>query len=187
MKKINNYEAKNPVITFRLHDEIAKKKLFKDAEFKNISHNTIARDIVLNYLKGDLVPKQKSIDAELQQARLEKIKLENKLLKMKIDFGENFGQPISNSGSRIYNKQSKIELESSIVTTNGEMQKSPYNAERKRLECETCGSLFVYHDQSQFIKQLVEYKNHQLAKHNRSLNPLEKDVIDKLTFEGESS
>ena len=50
MKKINNYEAKNPVITFMLHDEYAKKKLFKEAELKNISHNTQARNIVLSFI-----------------------------------------------------------------------------------------------------------------------------------------
>lgn len=183
---MNNYEASNPLISFRT-TKIKKDVASRDGKSRNMSANEIVREVFDKWVTGDLVEKQTDIKLEYEKAKLEKIKLENKLLKMKIDFGENFGQPISNSGSRIYNKQSKIELESSIVTTTGEMQKSPYNAERKRLECETCGSLFVYHDQSQFIKQLVEYRNHQLAKHNRSLNPLEKDVIDKLTFEGESS
>jgi phosphorylcholine metabolism protein LicD len=184
MKKINNYEAKNPVITFRLHDEIAKKKLFKEAELKNISHNTKARDIVLSFLQGDLVPKQKSIDAELQQARLEKIKLENqklvlvvKQLQMKVDFGENFQKPISLSGTRL--------ISANVKQIQEDIQ-SPYDELNNRLQCVDCGRLYTWINQTGFIDQIAEFTNHLKIRHNRELNPLEKDVINNLTFTGSS-
>ena len=36
------------------------------------------------------------------------------------------------------------------------------------------------------VKQIKEYKNHILSRHNREFTALEKDVIDNLKYEGKS-
>jgi hypothetical protein len=169
-----NYHLRNPTISFRMDSNFQAKLTIKGKE-KNLSQHEIARWIIKSYLNGNLVEKKPDINIELQKARLEKIKLENKILKMKIDFGENFQKPISLSGTRL--------ISANVKQIQEDIQ-SPYDELNNRLFCVTCGQLYTWINQTGFIDQIAEFTNHLKIRHNRELNPLEKDVINNLTFTG---
>ena len=168
-----NYHLRNPTISFRLDSNFQAKLTIKGKE-KNLSQHEIARWIIKSYLNGNLVEKKPDINIELQQARLEKIKLENKLLKMKVDFGENFQKPMSLSGTRL--------ISANVKQIQEDIQ-SPYDELNKRLKCPDCTRPFEWLNQSGFIDQIKEFSNHLKISHNRELNALEKDVIDNLQYE----
>ncbi len=168
-----NYHLRNPTISFRLDSNFQAKLTIKGKE-KNLSQHEIARWIIKSYLNGNLVEKKPDINIELQKARLEKLKLENKLLKMKVDFGENFQKPISLSGTRL--------ISANVKQIQEDIQ-SPYDELNKRLKCPDCTRPFEWLNQSGFIDQIKEFSNHLKISHNRELNALEKDVIDNLQYE----
>ena len=172
--KMNNYEASNPLISFRT-TKIKKDVASRDGKPRNMSANEIVREVFDKWVSGDLVEKQTDIKLEYEKAKLEKIKLENKILKMKIDFGENFQKPISLSGSRL--------ISANVKQIQEDIQ-SPYDELNNRLFCVTCGQLYTWINQTGFIDQIAEFTNHLKIRHNRELNPLEKDVINNLTFTG---
>ena len=176
---MNNYEASNPLISFRT-TKIKKDVANRDGKPRNMSANEIVREIFDKWVTGELVEKQTDLKVEIEKARLEKLQLENKLLKIKIDFGENFQRPISNSGNRILTSNVK-----QIQDIQNESQ-SPFDELNNRLFCVNCGQLFDWINHNGFIDQLKEFTNHLLIKHNRNLNPLEKNVIDNLEYQGAS-
>ena len=145
-----------------------------------MSANEIVREVFDKWVTGDLVEKQTDLKVEIEKARLEKLQLENKLLKIKIDFGENFQRPLSISGNRMITSNVK-----QIQDIQNESQ-SPFDELNNRLFCVNCGQLFDWINHNGFIDQIKEFTNHLLIKHNRNLNPLEKNVIDNLEYQGAS-
>ena len=170
---MNNYEASNPLISFRT-TKIKKDVASRDGKPRNMSANEIVREVFDKWVSGDLVEKQTDIKLEYEKAKLEKIKLENKLLQMKVDFGENFQKPISLSGTRL--------ISANVKQIQEDIQ-SPYDELNKRLKCPDCTRPFEWLNQSGFIDQIKEFSNHLKISHNRELNALEKDVIDNLQYE----
>ena len=180
---MKNYEDKNPVISTRIKEPYASKlnQLKKEktaAEF--------ARDVLYRFLDGDLVPVKKNMQAEMDRARLRKYELDNRLTEIKIEWFEKFGTPLNPSSTRIISRGLKHkQLEQANVITKQDMQQtvSPYDELNKRLKCPDCPQKFEWLNQSGFIDQIREFSNHLKISHNRELNALEKDVIDKLQYE----
>jgi hypothetical protein len=176
-----NYNDKFPVISLRV-DLVVKKKLASESGNKKITLNELCRSILEDYANKKLVSPKKSLDLEIAQARLEKLKVETKYLQLKNDYFENFKKPLSDSGTRILSRAVKHQK---LVSPEDQHQ-SPYDESNKRFQCVDCGVLFAYGTMDGFLSQMLEYKNHILAKHNRELNPIEKDVFNKIQFQGVS-
>tara|TARA_Y100001963_G_scaffold32706_1_gene45450 strand:- start:93 stop:629 length:537 start_codon:yes stop_codon:yes gene_type:complete len=175
----DNYNKRNPPISFRLTDYY-KSKLEKEAEKRKMeSLSELCKDIIDKFLTGQLVEAAQNKDAKMQDLKMEKLSEEIRYLKIKNDFAENFDKPISNSGTRMIKP---------AITTNNEIINgvSPYDADHKRLQCTDCGILVSWNDFSSYLVQIKEYKQHILSRHNRELTAIEKDVIDNLKYEGKS-
>ena len=174
----DNYNKRNPPISFRLTDYY-KSKLEKEAEKRKMeSLSELCKDIIDKFLTGQLVEAAQNKDAKMQDLRMEKLKEEIRYLKIKNDFAETFDQPLSNSASRMLKP---------AITNNQELSyQSPYDASSKRLQCTDCGVLITWNSFDSYIAQIPEYKKHILNKHNRELSAIEKDVLDNLKYEGKS-
>jgi len=174
----DNYNKRNPPISFRLTDYY-KSKLEKEANKRKMdSLSELCKDIIDKFLTGQLVEAAQNKDAKMQDLRMEKLTEEIRYLKIKNDFAENFDKPISNSATRMLKP---------AITTNQELSfQSPYDATTKRLQCVDCGVLITWDNFESYLTQIPEYKKHILNKHNRELSAIEKDVIDNLKYEGKS-
>ena len=73
------------------------------------------------------------------------------------------------------------------IPENNENIRSPYDESNKRLQCIECGCLFGWKNQDEYFEKAGELKIHLMLKHNRQFNVLEKEVIDNLTYEGDST
>ena len=177
---MSNYNERNPTLSFRV-DRKEKNKLDREAEKKKTTVNDLAKDVLTKFLKGELIPAKDDQQKELTQLRIEKIKAEIEYLKIKNNFAINFNQPISRSASVHIKPEIIVETPNSVETI-----RSPYDESNKRLQCTDCGCLFTWNSRDNFIDQMGEFHRHLLSKHNRELNPIEKDVIMKLTYEGDS-
>jgi predicted transcriptional regulator len=182
---MNNYNSRFPTISFRI-DNMIKKKLEREAEKKEITSTALAQEIIRNFFIDSSAKNKQDLDQELQKARLEKIKVETKYLQLKNDYFENFKVPLSDSGTRILARRVKHSTLLTDVKQIQEQPESPYDELNNRLFCTTCGQLYTWINQTGFIDQIAEFTNHQKIAHNRELNALEKDVINELTFTGES-
>jgi len=170
------YNERFPVISLRV-DLVVKKKLASESGNKKITLNELCRSILEDYANKKLVSPKKSLDLEIAQARLEKLKVETKYLQLKNNYFENFNKPLSNSGTRM--------LSSSFNQPKNNNQ-SPYDESNKRFQCVDCRAVFPYGSMDGFLSQMLEYKNHIVAQHNRELNAIEKDVFNKIQFQGAS-
>ena len=170
------YNERFPVISLRV-DSLIKKKLSIESGNKKITINELCRSILEDYANKKLVSPKKSLDLEIAQARLEKLKVETKYLQLKNNYFENFNKPLSNSGTRM--------LSSSFNQQKNNNQ-SPYDESNKRFQCVDCQAVFSYGSMDGFLSQMLEYKNHIIAEHNRELNAIEKDVFNKIQFQGVS-
>jgi hypothetical protein len=175
-----NYNEKHPTISFRV-DKKYKIFLDNDAEKQSTAPTQIANDIIKKYYDGDLVDKKSDIVLEMQKLRIEKLKQEIKYMEIKNNFATNFNRPISRSATV------HIKPEIVVESATKEIIHSPYDAQNKRLQCVECMCLFTWTGKNDFIDQLGEFHRHLLSKHNRELNPIEKDVVLKLEYEGDST
>lgn len=171
-----SYNSRNPIVTFRL-TAYAKGKLEKLASAEKTDTATFTKSLVNQFLDGDLIKNEKTTEQEIQKLKMEKLKEEIRYLKIKNDFAENFDKPISQSATRIIKP---------AVKEIAELGQSPYDSSNKRLQCTSCGVLFLWNSFDEYLQQMKEFKNHVLAKHNREFSALEKNVIDNLKFEGKS-
>ena len=170
-----NYDNRNPTISFRI-DHNRKTKLDKLALMKKLSSaNELSKEIVEMYLKNKLVEKTEDLQTEKTKLQIEKLKHEVQYLKIKNQF---------------YNPaKATVHINPEIVVESAtkEIIHSPYDSQNKRLQCVECMCLFGWHGREDFINQLGEFHRHLLSKHNRELNPIEKDVVLKLEYEGDST
>ena len=176
-----NYNEKHPTISFRV-DKKYKIFLDNDAEKQSSAPTQIANDIIKKYYDGDLVDKKSDIVLEMQKLRIEKLKQEIAYLKIKNDFATNFNRPISRSATVHIKPEIIVETPNSVETI-----RSPYDASNKRLQCMECGCLFGWKSKDEFVEKMGELHSHLMIKHNRRFNALEKDVIEKLEYEGDST
>ena len=176
-----NYNEKHPTISFRV-DKKYKIFLDNDAEKQSSAPTQIANNIIKKYYDGDLVDKKSDIVLEMQKLRIEKLKQEIAYLKIKNDFATNFNRPISRSATVHIKPEIVVETPNSVETI-----RSPYDASNKRLQCMECGCLFGWKSKDEFVEKMGELHSHLMIKHNRRFNALEKDVIEKLEYEGDSS
>jgi len=198
---MSNYNERNPTLSFRV-DRKEKNKLDREAEKKKMTVNDLAKDVLTKFLKGELIPAKDDQQKELTQLRIEKIKAEIEYLKIKNNFAINFNQPISRSAT-VHIKPEIIVETPDPYTKNVEPdinwkkaqrelievgnKISPYDASNKRLQCVECGCLFGWKNQDEYVEKMGELKNHLLLKHDRPFNALEREVIDNLTYEGDST
>ena len=175
------YNERNPSFTFRF-GEYRHGKLNKLAKAAKMSTVDYVRSAILDpFLNGDLIPKAKDdLALEMQKLKIEKTKAEIEYLKLKNKYLETFGAPMSNSATRILKPQI------TTITHQASETKSPYDESNKRFRCVDCNALFPYGSMDGFLTQMLEYKNHIVANHNRELNAIEKDVFNKITFLGAS-
>ena len=176
-----NYNEKHPTISFRV-DKKYKILLDNDAEKQSSAPTQIANNIIKKYYDGDLVDKKSDIVLEMQKLRIEKLKQEIAYLKIKNDFATNFNRPISRSATVHIKPEIIVETPNSVETI-----RSPYDASNKRLQCMECGCLFGWKNKDEFVEKMGELHSHLMIKHNRRFNALEKDVIEKLEYEGDST
>ena len=169
-----SYNEKYPIISYRL-PSFYKKKIEKIALKEGKSFGEKSKEILQLFADGKLI--DMNLEVELLKARLEKIKVETKYLQLKNDYFENFKKPLSDSGTRILSRSVKHQQ-----LISPENNQSPYDESNKRFQCVDCGVLFPYGSMDGFLTQMLEYKNHIVANHNRELNPIEKDVFNKIQF-----
>ena len=182
----DNYNKRNPPISFRLTDYY-KSKLEKEANQRKMdSLSELCKDIIDKFLTGQLVEAAQNKDAKMQDLRMEKLQEEIRYLKIKNDFAENFDQPLSNSATRYLKPKPELIHNKDSVLVDGSFQQSPYDADNKRLQCTDCGILITWDNFESYLNQIKEYKQHILSRHNREFTPLEKNVLDNLKYEGKS-
>tara|TARA_R110002020_G_scaffold440608_2_gene651261 strand:- start:6336 stop:6893 length:558 start_codon:yes stop_codon:yes gene_type:complete len=180
-----NYDHRNPVLSLRL-GEYRFSKLNRLANQEKKPTVDYVRNIIDKLLDGKLIEKtDDDLTIKMNQARLEKLLLENKLTQIKINYFESFGQPLNPSSTRII-KRKMVHENLGLNPANAELTdlpKSPYDEFNHRLQCTECGILFQWKNQDEYLTQIKEFGNHIRARHNRQLNAIESDVIDKLSFE----
>jgi len=176
-----NYNERYPNFSFRVSRNIDQ-KLNKLAKLEKLSKNEFARKILEMYLSNQLVKKTEDLQTEKIKLQIEKLKQEIEYMKIKNAFATNFNQPLSRSATVHIKPEIVVETPNSVETI-----RSPYDESNKRLQCVECGCLFTWNGRDNFIDQMGEFHRHLLSKHNRELNPIEKDVIMKLTYEGDST
>ena len=175
-----NYNNKFPTFSFRI-EKYYDQKLTKLASQDKKSRTEFAKTIIVKYLKGELIEKTLDYQTELTKLKIEKIKQEIKYMEIKNNFATNFNRPLSRSATV------HIKPEIVVESATKEIIHSPYDAQNKRLQCVECMCLFTWTGKNDFIDQLGEFHRHLLSKHNRELNPIEKDVVMKLEYEGDST
>jgi hypothetical protein len=177
--KMSNYNFRNPTLSFRIErselqhlDKLAKKKE------KNL--NGVAKWIITQYLKGEIVDVKDEMQTELVKLRIEKIKAEIQYLKIKNNFAENFERPMT--------RRAEIAIKPQIIEQKQVFQspQSPYDASNKRLQCIDCGSLFCWYSEKEFNSQMAEFQRHLVSKHDRAKTEIERQVLIELKYEGDS-
>jgi hypothetical protein len=176
-----NYNERNPTFSFRLN-HVLNQRLTKMAKLEKQTTNELARTILSNYLNGKLVEKKSDDKQErLLELKIKKLEQEIKYMEIKNAFAQNFHAPLSRSATVHIKPEIVVETPNSVETI-----RSPYDESNKRLQCTDCGCLFTWDSRDNFIDQMGEFHRHLLSKHNRELNPIEKDVVLKLEYEGDS-
>ena len=170
-----NYNERNPTFSFRLN-HVLNSRLTKIAKLEKISTNEMARLVIEKWLNNQLVDK-KSDDLQTEKTKLqiEKLKLECQRLQARNEF--------------MKNPRATITMKKSLYVENNtnETIRSPYDESNKRLQCVECGSLFGWKNQDEYYEKAGELQTHLMLKHDRRFNALEKEVIDNLTYEGDST
>ena len=174
------YSDRNPIFSWRL-GEYRHTKMLRLAKLNKMPANDFLRSIVDQYLAGDLIPKSKDdLAVEMQKLKIEKTKAEIEYLKLKNNYMETFGAPMSNSATKI--------LKPIITTTTQQNQltMSPYDAKNNIIQCVECSQLFRWQNKDEFLQQKYEFERHMTNQHARPLSYLEKTVLDDLRFAGAS-
>ena len=179
------YNDRNPSFTFRF-GEYRHGKLNKLAKASKMSTVDYVRSAILDpFLNGDLIPRSKDdLAVEMQKLKIEKTKAEIEYLKLKNNYMETFGAPMSNSATRIL----KPQVTGTITTTteNNQITMSPYDAKNNIIQCVECSQLFRWQNKNEFLQQKYEFERHLTNQHGRALSYLEKTVLDDLRFSGAS-
>ena len=187
---MSNYNERNPTLSFRV-DRKEKNHLDRVAEKKKMTVNDLAKDILSKFLKGDLILAKDDQQKELVQLRIEKIKAEIKYLQIKNNYYDTFNQPMSRRAEIQIKPQIIVEPKRERIVSSMigrfESHQSPYDASNKRLQCVECGSLFGWKNQDEYYEKAGELQTHLMLKHDRRFNALEKEVIENLTYEGDSN
>ena len=170
-----NYNERNPTFSFRLN-HVLNSRLTKIAKLEKISTNEMARLVIEKWLNNQLVDK-KSDDLQTEKTKLqiEKLKLECIAIQARNEFRKN--------------PRATITMKKSLYVENNsnETIRSPYDESNKRLQCVECGCLFGWKNKDEFVEKMGELHSHLMLKHDRRFNALEKEVIENLTYEGDST
>ena len=170
-----NYNERNPTFSFRLN-HVLNSRLTKIAKLEKISTNEMARLVIEKWLNNQLVDK-KSDDLQTEKTKLqiEKLKLECIAIQARNEFRKN--------------PRATITMKKSLYVENNsnETIRSPYDESNKRLQCVECGCLSGWKNQDEYYEKAGELQTHLMLKHDRRFNALEREVIDNLTYEGDST
>ena len=170
-----NYNERNPTFSFRLN-HVLNSRLTKIAKLEKISTNEMARLVIEKWLNNQLVDK-KSDDLQTEKTKLqiEKLKLECIAIQARNEFRKN--------------PRATITMKKSLYVENNsnETIRSPYDESNKRLQCVECGCLFGWKNQDEYFEKSGELQTHLMLKHDRRFNALEKEVIENLHYEGDST
>jgi len=175
----NNYNERHPPVSFRTIPKIIKfleKEMQKQPEIFFSVHD-VARDIVERMEKGDLIDKKSDLAMTTIKLKNRKLELEIEKLTQSIAFRSG----IASASVRI--KPITIKQ----IPDDDETIRSPYDESNKRLQCIECGCLFGWKNQEEYYEKAGELKMHLMLKHDRQFNALEREVIDNLHYEGDST
>ena len=176
-----NYNNKFPTFSFRI-EKYYDQKLTKLASQDKKSRTEFAKTIIVKYLKGELIEKTLDLQTELTKLKIEKIKQQIKYMEIKNNFATNFNQPLSRSATI------HIKPEIIVETPNSsEPIRSPYDASNKRLQCMECSALICWKNKDEYVESIGKLETHLMLNHNRRFNVMEKEVIDNLQYEGNST
>ena len=169
-----NYNNRYPAFSFRI-DFNLKRKLDKLSVLEKMSTNEFARKIITMYLKNELVKKTEDLQTEKTKLQIEKLKLECIAIQARNEFRKN--------------PRATITMKKSLYVENNsnETIRSPYDESNKRLQCVECGCLFGWKNQDEYYEKAGELQTHLMLKHDRRFNALEKEVIENLHYEGDST
>jgi len=176
LTKNKNYEYWNPTLSFRQKRHI-RTHLEKSVEKKKYDASTVselAQTIIEKWCKGEVIDKT----VDLVRRNWE---LKNRKLELEIERSERKDLGLASASVRI--KPITINQ----IPDDDENIRSPYDESNKRLQCIECGCLFTWKDSDEYIEKIGELKNHLLIKHDRQFNALEREVIDNLHYEGDST
>jgi len=176
-----NYNERFPAFSFRI-DHNLKRKLDKLSVIEKISTNEFARNIIHMYLNNELIKKTEDLQVEKTKLQIEKLKQEVAYMKIKNAFATNFNQPLSRSATVHIKPEIIVETPNSV-----EPIRSPYDASNKRLQCMECSALICWKNQDEYVEAIGKLETHLMLNHNRRFNVLEKEVIDNLRYEGDST
>ena len=176
-----SYDTRFPTFSFRItkYDD---QKITKLATQNQKSRTEFAKDIITKYLKGELIEKTSDFQTELIKLKIEKLKQEIEYMKIKNAFAQNFHSPLSRSATIHIKPEIIVETPNSV-----EPIRSPYDASNKRLQCMECSALICWKNQDEYIESIGKLETHLMLNHNRRFNVLEKEVIDNLRYEGDST
>ena len=169
-----NYNNRYPAFSFRI-DFNLKRKLDKLSVLEKMSTNEFARKIITMYLKNELVKKTEDLQTEKTKLQIEKLKLECIAIQARNEFRKN--------------PRATITMKKSLYVENNSTEtiRSPYDESNKRLQCVECGCLFGWKNQDEYYEKAGELQTHLMLKHDRRFNALEKEVIENLHYEGDST
>ena len=176
-----NYNDRYPNFSFRVSRNIDQ-KLNKLAKLEKLSKNEFARKILEMYLSNQLVKKTEDLQTEKIKLQIEKLKQEIKYMEIKNAFAQNFHAPLSRTATVHIKPEIIVETPNSV-----EPIRSPYDASNKRLQCMECSALICWKNQDEYIESIGKLETHLMLNHNRRFNVLEKEVIDNLRYEGDST
>ena len=176
------YDKKFPTISFRTW-HAKKEKGEKFALMKKMaSCAELAKYAYEGLIDGKLVEKTDDLQTEKLKLQIEKLKLENKYMEIKNAYAQNFHSPLSRSATVHIKPEIIVETPNSV-----EPIRSPYDASNKRLQCMECSALICWKNQDEYVESIGKLETHLMLNHNRRFNVMEKEVIDNLRYEGDST
>ena len=178
---MTKYNERNPTFSFRMSGN-KRSKLDKLAKIDKVSTNELARKIIDDFLDNKLVRLGDDLQTTKTKLQIEKLKQEIEYMKIKNAFATNFNQPLSRSATVHIKPEIIVETPNSV-----EPIRSPYDASNKRLQCMECSALICWKNQDEYIESIGKLETHLMLNHNRRFNVLEKEVIDNLRYEGDST
>lgn len=141
------------------------------------SVHDVARDIVERMAKGDLIDKKSDLALRSQELKNRKTELEIEMLTQRLAFRSGLASASVRLNPITINK----------IPDDSENIRSPYDESNKRLQCLECGRLFTWKGEDEYVEKIGELHSHLMVKHDRRFNALEKEVIENLTYEGDST
>jgi len=179
LTKNKNYEYWNPTLSFRQkrHIRIHLEKSVEKKKYDASTVSELAQTILEKWCNGEIIDKTLDYEKIIQELKIKdwKGKIAEREQRMAFRSG------LASASVRI--KPITI----NEIPDDDENIRSPYDESNKRLQCIECGCLFTWKGAEEYVEKIGELHSHLMLKHDRRFNALEKEVIENLTYEGDST